>query len=515
LLHPVFVNRTRVFELTPSPTVGVTQAAYNNVNELTGLSGGGAVRFHGTTDRPVLPVTMNGGAISATMLSTQNFIANPILTTGNNAETVTATPGGGTGSSTTNTYQISATGPGSSTLSYDKNGNMLSDGTNTYAWDVENRLIKITYPGSGNNSQFTYDPLGRCVKIVETVSSSVTSTKQFIWCGNNRCETRDASGNVTAQFFSKGETISGTSYYYTRTHDFSVREMTNSSGTIVWQQSFDPYGVPTTLVSTTPADMGYAGYYLHQRSGLNLTRTRAYNASLGRFINRDPIGLSGGVNLYGYVGGNPISFADPMGWAPAYLPPMTPMPDPAGNPLQGGISEDAPIPGGTGGFGGSCNGSSSGAPNGGSPPLLAQASGGDGGGGDGGGGGGGGTGWPPDAIPLNTNPATYILEEDINHIISKHTGAAPYSNYYPGTTWPALQLIIEKTVTRGFASQNPHEWMGGTIYRDIFAVPIGTRNVTSSGPFGIFPGPRVMVPSFWNSVIVLPDGHVKSAFPAW
>ena len=63
-------------------------------------------------------------------------------------------------------------------------GNMTSDGTNSYSWDAENRLIKITYPGSGNNSQFTYDGFGRNVEIVETVSGSVTSTKQMVWASD-------------------------------------------------------------------------------------------------------------------------------------------------------------------------------------------------------------------------------------------------------------------------------------------------------------------------------------------
>ena len=42
-------------------------------------------------------------------------------------------------------------------------------------------------------------------------------------------------------------------------------------------------------------------------------RARYYIPSLGRFINEDPIGLAGGLNLYGYVGNNPINLIDPIG----------------------------------------------------------------------------------------------------------------------------------------------------------------------------------------------------------
>jgi RHS repeat-associated protein len=73
------------------------------------------------------------------------------------------------------------------------------------------------------------------------------------------------------------------------------------------------WGEPTQTVGTISADFGYAGYYFHAPSGLNLTTYRAYSPSLGRWINRDPIGEVGGVNLYDYVRNNPASYVDPEG----------------------------------------------------------------------------------------------------------------------------------------------------------------------------------------------------------
>jgi RHS repeat-associated protein len=206
----------------------------------------------------------------------------------------------------TNGYGISVNSGSTTNLTFDLNGNMTSDGTNSYAWDCENRLVEIDYVGSGNKTVFSINPLGGRAKIQEYSGGSVTSTKQF--CGP---EERNGSGSVTKQFFSRGELVSGSPYFYSLDHLGSVRELTDLSGNKQAEYSFDPYGVKTTLLEAVVTDYQYSGYYLHSRSGLSLTATRAYNPQFGRFINRDPIAEQGGVNLYGYVGNAPIAMSDP------------------------------------------------------------------------------------------------------------------------------------------------------------------------------------------------------------
>ncbi len=178
-------------------------------------------------------------ANAAQLANTQTFSGSAVLPNGTSA--VGASAVDGSSNSKTNVYQLGVTGGSSSTLTYDLNGNMTSDGTNSFAWDAENRLIRITYPGSGNFSSFVYDGLGRNVSIVETVAGSVTSTKQFVWCDRRRCEQRDASSAITAQFFRGGETISGTKYFFEKDHLGSIRELTDNTGAVQAEYRYDPF----------------------------------------------------------------------------------------------------------------------------------------------------------------------------------------------------------------------------------------------------------------------------------
>lgn len=183
----------------------------------------------------------------------------------------------------------------------------------TYLWDAEERLVGIDYTSTTFSTRMKYDGLGRCVEITEHDGSTVTSTKRFVWCGFERCEERDASGNVTRRLFSRGEQINGQSYFYALDHLGSVREMTDSSGAIRARYDYDPYGMRTKLSGDLEATAGYTGHYFHAQSGLHLTMFRAYDAQTGRWLSRDPLGEDAGMNLYAYVGNSPVNAVDPLG----------------------------------------------------------------------------------------------------------------------------------------------------------------------------------------------------------
>ncbi len=295
--------------LTLSKSVGVTKATFNNVNELTSLSAGGATRFQGTTDRPVLPVTIDGNA--AEMTTSQSFNGTAVLDVNPDSVPVSATAGGGSGT-TTNDYKLDHVGA-TATLTFDANGNMTSDGTNSFSWDAENRLIQITFPGTGNNSSFLYDALGDRVRIIETRNSSVLTTQQFIFCGLTACEERDISGSLTKEFFSFGQTVGGTTskYFYWFTHRGDVCTVTDSGGDNVSEIAYDPYGRVRLMSGSFTPDFAFASMYFHAPSGLNLTKFRAFSPGLCSWISRDP--LNNESFPYAYCQNEPTGRIDPSG----------------------------------------------------------------------------------------------------------------------------------------------------------------------------------------------------------
>jgi len=174
-------------------------------------------------------------------------------------------------------------------------------------------MIQITYPGSGNNSQFVYDGLGRNVSIIETITGSVTSTKQFVWCDKRRCESRDGSGSIQSKYFTCGQTISGSNYFNFRDELGSVREVRDGSGNLQARYDYDPFGRLANTYELIVFDFKFAGYYFHSRSSLNLALKRSYSPNLGRWLNRDPISTEPNRSLFNYADNDPVGRIDVFG----------------------------------------------------------------------------------------------------------------------------------------------------------------------------------------------------------
>ncbi len=94
----------------------------------------------------------------------------------------------------------------------------------------------------------------------------------------------------------------------------SVVSVSNPSGSVDATARYDAWGNTIGTTGTIP-QYGYTGRE-PDASGLIYYRARYYDPTLGRFVQRDPIGLQGGINPYAYVRGNPLNLTDPSGLDP-------------------------------------------------------------------------------------------------------------------------------------------------------------------------------------------------------
>ncbi|MCD6304199.1 MAG: RHS repeat-associated core domain-containing protein, partial [Planctomycetes bacterium] len=141
--------------------------------------------------------------------------------------------------------------------------------------------------------------------------------KQFIW------DQRYVDSPVVR--FHDGDT-DGTiddTLYYTTDANFNVTALLNASGAVVERYAYDPYGAVTVLDADWSSDADgasdvdnhtlYAGYHFDSETGLYHVRNRMYHPTLGRWMQRDPIGYVDGMSLYGYVGASTATRVDPLG----------------------------------------------------------------------------------------------------------------------------------------------------------------------------------------------------------
>ena len=155
------------------------------------------------------------------------------------------------------------TSANSQTLTYNADGELTDNGTDTFTWDATHRLISVTNTSTGTTTTYTDNGQGERVATTVQASGASPVTTATLWCGTTICAAFDASNTLTAQYFPQGEVDGSQSYLYTRNNIGSVTALVTPQGTVAGQYTYSPYGQMTVSGSTTsqtpiPA-FGYAG----------------------------------------------------------------------------------------------------------------------------------------------------------------------------------------------------------------------------------------------------------------
>jgi RHS repeat-associated protein len=264
-----------------------------------------------------------------------------------------------------NRLKLRGTGAGSTSYDYDEAGSLVkkTEGgvVTTYDYDTQARLTEVKRAGQ-LLARYGYDPMHRRIwreqyrdrqgnalaQAQRTLylyadEGLIAQATQNITLNADQSVTASAAPEIAAQYgprpnstFTTGvlfvKATGGGSEpqfaYYHHDHLQTPLQATDKQGRIVWSATYNAFGQAST---TTPAAsagqrvveslLRFPGQLEDAETGLHYNFHRYYDPQTGRYVQSDPIGLDGGVNIYAYVGGNPVSYLDPKGlvkWSGTY-----------------------------------------------------------------------------------------------------------------------------------------------------------------------------------------------------
>ncbi len=210
----------------------------------------------------------------------------------------------------TATNQISTSG-----YTYSSKGNLTGDGTHTYQWDAENRVISVD---TGTTASYTYNALDeRVEKQVGTAYTEVFYDESGEPVGENSRTSWMQSWVSFAGKHIVHYVANDAAYFIHSNRVGSTGQVTNWAGTVTQDQLYYPWGQEWSMVGTSQENRFAGLRHRDSETSLDPTHFRMFSSGQGRWFSPDPV--AGGpsnpqtFNLYAYVGNSPTHRIDPKG----------------------------------------------------------------------------------------------------------------------------------------------------------------------------------------------------------
>ena len=210
---------------------------------------------------------------------------------------------------------------GNSARTYDANGNTTgnANGGDTfgYGYNDRNRMTVVQRNGQTVGS-YTYNMLGQRISKVAAADQRFAydegsqllgeygaASRSYVWLDTLPVAIVETSGAVSALNYVHTDALG------------TPRAVTDSAGSTVWQWDYqtNSFGEKSPSTVSMTLNLRFPGQYYDAESGWHDNINRSYDSSVGRYGQPDPIGQSAGPTLFGYVGGNPLTYTDSLGLA--------------------------------------------------------------------------------------------------------------------------------------------------------------------------------------------------------